>query len=70
MNDYREEEGCRLARKTRPLFYQAWAGRREEWPRPEGGRAPLREVLLGCTARARKLMKDLRGNDGRETTTP
>jgi len=65
---YREKEGCRLARKTRPLFYQAWAGRREEWPRPEGGRAPLREVLLGCTARARKMMNGLRDNDGRETT--
>ncbi len=68
---YRKEEGCRLARKTRPLFYQAWATHREEWPRPvkTGNgfrRTPLREVILGCTARARELMASLQDGDGDE----
>ena len=69
---YRKEDGCRLARKTRPLFYQAWAGQREEWPRPEGNgdqdqRAPLREILLGRTARARELMNGLQDDDPENT---
>jgi len=61
---YRREEGCRLAKATRPLFYQAWATFREQWPRPGslGGNeqlAPIRELLLGQTAAARRFMTTL-----------
>ena len=61
---YRREEGCRLAKATRPIFYQAWARFREEWPRynSQGAtdqRAPVRELLLGQTAKARQFMVEL-----------
>ena len=61
---YRRQEGCRLAKATRPLFYQAWARQREEWPRYNGDgtpeqRAPIRELLLGQTAAARGWMTTL-----------
>ena len=29
---YREEEGCRLSKAARPVFFQAWAQFREDWP--------------------------------------
>ncbi len=32
---YRKEEGCRLAKKGRPLFYDAWAAHLRRWPDPE-----------------------------------
>ncbi len=66
---YRREEGCRLAKATRPLFYQAWARFREEWPRFDGSgepeqRAPIRELLLGQIAAAREFMAGLEDGDG------
>lgn len=68
---YRKEEGCRLAKATRPLFYQAWATYREEWPRYDSGdnrerHAPIREQLLGQTAEARQHMIRLEEKDDRQ----
>lgn len=72
---YRREEGCRLAKAFRPLFYQAWARRREEWPRHDGQgepeqRAPIRELLLGQTAAARQFMADLEHSDEGQQDAP
>ena len=66
---YRREEGCRLAKTTRPIFYQAWARQREEWPRYDSDgkpeqRAPIRELLLGQTAAARQYMLELENHHG------
>ncbi len=65
---YRKTEGCRLAKAVRPLFYQAWATRREEWPRFDGQGgpeqcAPIREQVAGQVAAARGVMKELLGTD-------
>jgi CRISPR-associated protein Cas1 len=69
---YRKDEGCRLSKATRPLFFTAWAEYREQWPRPEQSReeekdkereeselntASLRELLNGQTARFSAFMK-------------
>lgn len=31
---YRNTTGCRLNKKARPIFFQAWANHRTQWPRP------------------------------------
>jgi CRISPR-associated protein Cas1 len=31
---YREEEGCRLSKQLRPLFFKAWSQQRYQWSRP------------------------------------
>ncbi|CAK8724786.1 CRISPR-associated endonuclease Cas1 [Candidatus Electrothrix laxa] len=69
---YRKEDGCRLSKTTRPLFFTAWAEYREQWPRPDQSReedkdkeyeesepdtGPLRELLNGQTARFSAFMK-------------
>lgn len=64
---YRKDEGCRLSKTTRPLFFTAWAEYREQWPRPdqsgeeeedeELSTTPLRELLNGQTARFGAFMK-------------
>ncbi len=61
---YRKENGCRLSKSIRPLYFQAWAEQREAWPRfdstgERGQRRPIRELLLGQTARARKRLTKL-----------
>ncbi|BBO79921.1 CRISPR-associated endonuclease Cas1 [Desulfosarcina ovata] len=64
---YREKTGCRLSKTARPIFYQAWAYYREEWPRPGGlitenaevHFGSLRECVNGHIAKARKYMKQL-----------
>jgi len=70
---YRKEEGCRMTKGFRPIFYQSWARLREEWPRyddPDRSRqcAPVRELLLGQTAEARRYMEKLEESD--EETAP
>lgn len=69
---YREEEGCRLSKATRPLFYGAWAQWREHCPRPfppqdgagEWAYASLSEIIHGQVARLREVLKvaDNKGN--------
>ena len=65
---YRKDEGCRLSKTTRPLFFTAWAEYREQWPRLEQSleegyeenelnTALLRELLNGQTARFGAFMK-------------
>lgn len=64
---YREMEGCRLSKATRPLFYAAWAQWRENCPRPfpphepaaAWGYAPLREIINGQVMRVRDVLKEL-----------
>lgn len=61
---YRADEGCRLAKATRPLFYQAWAQQREQWPAifdsmKDRDPVPLRERLLGRTAASRAFMRSI-----------
>jgi len=61
---YRKKDGCRLSKGTRPLFFQAWAQHRENWPRFDslgetGQKAPIRELLLGQTAKTRQYMIEL-----------
>jgi CRISPR-associated protein Cas1 len=61
---YRESEGCRLSKATRPLFYAAWAQLRQHSPRPfcatsqEGwSYAVLSEIINGQVARLREALK-------------
>lgn len=59
---YRKIDGCRLSKSTRPLFFQAWAQHKEAWPIFDSAGEddqcrPIRELLLGQTARARKHME-------------
>ncbi|MCI5168034.1 MAG: CRISPR-associated endonuclease Cas1 [Candidatus Electrothrix sp. GM3_4] len=65
---YRKDEGCRLSKTTRPLFFTAWAEYREQWPRPEQRReedreeseletTPIRELLNGQAARFGAFLK-------------
>ena len=64
---YRETEGCRLSKATRPLFYAAWAQLRQDCPRPfspngpqtDWGYAPLSEIINGQVIRLRDLLKSL-----------
>jgi len=65
---YRDKEGCRLAKTTRPLFFEAWASAREAWPRPllsddnqdQWPSATLREQINGQIANLREFMKPLK----------
>jgi CRISPR-associated protein Cas1 len=44
---YREAEGCRLSKAARPVFFGAWAERRDAWPYPLGQqKAPLPSVAM------------------------
>lgn len=62
---YREAEGCRLSKATRPLFYAAWASYRQQCPRPFApgeagaawGTASLREIINGQVMRLRDVLK-------------
>lgn len=64
---YRKAAGCRMSKATRPLFFNAWTGYRESWPRPgwnvKKGKnnqdGQLRELINGQVARARRYMKTL-----------
>lgn len=61
---YRSEEGCRLSKQARPDFFRAWAGYREDWPRPlpdPGGTqyAPVREQITGQLMQLYEYMKTL-----------
>ena len=70
---YREAEGCRLSKATRPLFYAAWANHRQQCPRPFApsetaaawGTASLREIINGQVVRLRDVLKQL---DNKENT--
>ena len=66
---YRDDEGCRLSKAARPLFFDAWARYREDWPRPfaaansedsEWPTARLREQVMGQVAAIREVMKAMR----------
>jgi CRISPR-associated protein Cas1 len=62
---YREEEGCRLSKEARPLFYGAWATFRQDCPRPfppadtgaAWGQASLGEIINGQVMRVREVLK-------------
>lgn len=64
---YRDTEGCRLSKTTRPLFYAAWARLREDCPRPFAptdasaawGYASLSEIINGQVMRLRDVLKQL-----------
>ncbi len=75
---YREADGCRLAKAARPVFFQAWAQYRDNWPRATADKseadqwptAPLREQVGGQVALLRKYMATLEvGNDNNITTS-
>jgi hypothetical protein len=55
-----------MSKATRPLFFQAWAQYRDNWPRPfdvvEGnpqGYGQITELINGQMATAREFMKNL-----------
>ncbi|MFZ1342878.1 CRISPR-associated endonuclease Cas1 [Thiothrix eikelboomii] len=60
---YREQEGCRLSKVARPVFYQDWAVFRSVWPRPLQAMtsvletATLREQVRGQVSQMRKVME-------------
>lgn len=63
---YRDGEGCRLSKATRPAFYAAWAQLRQHCPRPfppeDGGEwryASLTEIINGQVMRLREVLKAL-----------
>lgn len=67
---YRSQQGCRLSKQARPVFFQAWAGYREEWPRPiaemteQSTRiAPIREQIMGQLINLREFMKIVEKNN-------
>jgi CRISPR-associated protein Cas1 len=68
---YRKQDGCRLSKSTRPLFFQAWAQHRETWPRydslgePEQ-RSTLRELLFGQATEVRSQMTTIDRKDNEE----
>ncbi|PWQ98147.1 CRISPR-associated endonuclease Cas1 [Leucothrix pacifica] len=67
---YRQKEGCRLSKASRPLFFKAWSQYRYEWPRPilnddatvesiiDWPRAEIREVINGQIMQWRELLKE------------
>lgn len=65
---YRAEEGCRLNKTARPVFYREWAIYRDNWPRPLGevqnardfAAAPLREQVRGQVKQLRQIMGELK----------
>lgn len=65
---YRDEEGCRLAKIARPVFFQSWAYQRENWPRmaesAEAAVGSLREQIGGRLMAAREFLKTLEPGDG------
>lgn len=70
---YREAEGCRLSKATRPAFYAAWANLRQHCPRPfadsasaEWPHATLPEIINGQVMRLRELLKSV---DNQENNT-
>ena len=66
---YRKKEGCRMIKKVRPLFFQAWAHVRENWPRPRNDpnndqndqQTSLRESINGQIMQIKQAMKSLEG---------
>jgi CRISPR-associated protein Cas1 len=62
---YRKQEGCRLGKEARPIYYKAWAEFRKNCPRPlrkqqaleEWPVAPLREQIRGQVQQLRKIME-------------
>ncbi len=58
---YRENEGCRLSKQARPVFYDAWARQRENWPCLDPSRSdeysPLRQQIGGMVQRFREHLK-------------
>lgn len=62
---YRKTEGCRMSKVTRPLFFQAWAQYRDNWPtlsrQEQGGNSirygSIRETINGRMAETRDFMK-------------
>jgi CRISPR-associated protein Cas1 len=56
---YREQEGCRLSKMARPLFYQYWAECRENWPRAESDTpVSLPQSLRGFIQQFRAVMTE------------
>jgi len=59
---YRQKTGCRLSKKARPVFFQAWANQRKRWPRPVNPDAkvpwPTAEVAEIANGQLR-LLRDL-----------
>lgn len=67
---YREDEGCRMSKSLRPVFFEAWADYRNNWYRPMQSfevydadnplwpTAPLREQMLGRALCARLFMQN------------
>jgi CRISPR-associated protein Cas1 len=64
---YRKESGCRMSKSLRPLFFQAWAHCRENWPQKNGRsddslnhrNSRLLELIRGELTRVRAFMKQL-----------
>lgn len=61
---YHPEQGCRLNKDSRPIFYKEWAYYRDSWPRPLAGYqrdevvfSPLREQVRGQLQELRRLME-------------
>ncbi len=61
---YRREEGCRLAKRARPVFYEAWARQREAWPGVDGSTRPLRQRIGGMAQSLRKRLGVENEDDG------
>lgn len=69
---YRSQTGCRLSKKARPVFFQAWANQRNQWPRPVNVEqaypwpcANISEVANGQLQKLRKLLHE---NDSQAST--
>lgn len=72
---YRQKEGCRLSKASRPLFFKAWSQYRYDWPRPvlndtlgidainisDWPRADIREVINGQIMQWREVLKQNNG---------
>ena len=66
---YRQKEGCRLSKASRPLFFKAWSQYRYDWPRPilsddmtiesinDWPRTDIREVINGQIMQWREVLK-------------
>ncbi len=61
---YRDQEGCRLSKEARPVFYQAWADHRAAWPRyDKDTEGELRQHIGGLMQRMRKELSKALGEE-------
>ena len=73
---YREDQGCRLSKETRPLYFKAWADYRQQWQQTttnepckqieEWPKSPLREQIMWQIMQWREQLKQTQKKTGEQ----